>query len=186
MQLQMNSSFKKVQMLIPLWEQRPSGLTLLPPLAVSLPSGWSAAASAQPVPAFPEVAGFSLQSTTNKSNPNSHEQIRLRLFCPFIPVSKVAFRSTRSREYQKTHFSTGAEKERQKGDGVKGCTRVGRAGSEWQNNQNDTETNKNQERRRKTSPSPLSTCKETSQCLQGFPLRACCAAQCVNTARIPQ
>lgn len=136
MQLQMNSSFKKVLMLIPLWEQRPSGLTRLPPLAASLPSGWSAAASAQPVPAFPEVAGFSLQSMTNKSNPNSHEQIRLRLFCPFIPVSKLAFRSTRSREYQKTHFSR--EKERRKGDGVKGCTRVGRAGSEWQNNQNDT------------------------------------------------
>lgn len=101
MQLQMNSSFKKVQMLIPLWEQRPSGLTLLPPLAVSLPSGWSAAASAQPVPAFPEVAGFSLQSTTNKSNPNSHEQIRLRLFCPFIPVSKVAFRKHTSAQGQK-------------------------------------------------------------------------------------
>lgn len=127
MQLQMNSSFKKVQMLIPLWEQRPSGLTLLPPLAVSLPSGWSAAASAQPVPAFPEVAGFSLQSTTNKSNPNSHEQIRLRLFCPFIPVSKVAFRSTRSREYQKTHFSTGAEKERQKGDGGQGMHEGGKS-----------------------------------------------------------
>lgn len=183
----MNSSFKKVLMLIPLWEQRPSGLTRLPPLAASLLSGWSAAASAQLVPAFPEVAGFSLQSMTNKSNPNSHAQIRLRLFCPSFQSQRWLW-DPQGAESTRKHTSAQGQKKkkRQKGDGVKGCTRVGRAGSEWQNIQNEAQTNKNQERRRKTSPSPLSTCKETSQCIQGFTLRACCAAQCVNTARIPQ
>lgn len=113
MQLQMNSSFKKVLMLIPLWEQRLSGLTRLPPLAASLPSGWSAAASAQLVPAFPEVAGFSLQSMTNKSNPNSHEQIRLRLFCPSFQ-SQIWLSDPQGAESTRKHTSAQAQKKKDK------------------------------------------------------------------------
>lgn len=171
-------------MLIPLWVQRPSARARPPPQAASLPCGWSAAASAQPVPASPGAAGFCPQSTTN--TPNANISSHVKDSSVQHRSLGLAFCSTRWNEWVSRRPAGQGQREGDKRRDrmkwwVKGGVgrKWGREHSKWyKDGQNPWE------KRRKTSPSPASTCKELSQCLSGFPFRACCGTQCVNTARI--
>lgn len=140
------------QVLVPLWEQLPSELALLPPQAESLPCGWSAAASAQPAPASLEVAGFGPQSTTNKPKATQSLASMLKTLC-YILASGSGFLLHKVKRVARN--TTVGQGKRGRGTQMeKGWVRVGWAGSEEESIHNDTKTDKTRKKReRETSPS---------------------------------
>ena len=114
------------QVLVPLWGQLPSERARPPPQAESRPCGWFAAASVQPAPASPGVAGFCLQSITNKPKAKSHWRAGWRLVCATSWPQGFCFEfhKVKREARNKTAGQGGRERERER-EGDKGRQREG-------------------------------------------------------------